>query len=287
MGLGRKWQRIWFASRGGFANPRGSNRIIFPMTIKLPALLATALGLCLVTASAQPGGPGGGPGGPNFGGSMSKIFGDHKNFSAAVEIQANDSTAGDTTIPGKLMFDDGKSRFEMDMTKMKNSKMPPGAAEQMKAMGMANMVVISRPDKKVNYMIYAGLNAYVEMPLKESETTDAIGKYKSESTELGKETVAGHPTVKNKVVVTDDKDKKHEFTVWNATDLKSFPVKVEMNEGKTKVTMLFTDVKLAKPEAKLFDAPSGLKKYDSMMAMMQEEMMKKMGEGGGFAPPAR
>ena len=49
------------------------------------------------------------------------------------------------------------------------------------------------------------------------------------------------------------------------------------------MTMSFTEVKLAKPEAKLFEAPSDLKRYDNMMTLMQEEMMKKMG-GGGFAP---
>ena len=41
----------------------------------------------------------------------------------------------------------------------------------------------------------------------------ASDKFKLEATELGKETVAGHPCVKNKVIVTDDKGDKHESTV--------------------------------------------------------------------------
>jgi hypothetical protein len=254
------------------------------MKNKFNFLLVAALGFGLISTSAQPGGGMGGPGGPNFGGSMSKLFGDNKAFSTAVEIQAKDGAAGDTTIPGKLAFDDGKSRFEMDMLKMKNSKMPPGAMEQMKAMGMDKMVVVSRPDKKTSYMIYPGLSAYAEMPLKESESADAVNKLKVETTELGKETVDGHPTVKNKVVVTDEKGKKQEFIAWNATDLKSFPVKLEMSERGATVTMLFTSVKLAKPDAKEFDAPASMKRYDDMMTLMQEEMMKKM---GGGAPAGR
>jgi hypothetical protein len=253
------------------------------MKTKLQSLLVAVLGLGLVSAFAQPGGS---PSGPNFGGSMSKLFGENKTFSANLEIEAKDGNAGDTTIPGKLAFDDGKSRFEMDMTKMKNSKMPPGAAEQMKAMGMDSMVMISRPDKKTSYMVYPSLKAYAEMPLKEADSAEAISKYKVETTELGKETVDGHPCVKNKVVVTDDKDKKHESTVWNATDLKKFPVKIETAEGGNKVTMLFKDVKLTKPEASLFDAPTDLKRYSDMMSLMQEEMMKRMG-GGGLPPPGR
>lgn len=250
------------------------------MKIKIHVLLVALLGLSLLSSNAQPGGGmGGSPGGPNFGGSMSKLFGDNKTFTAALEIQAKEGAAGDTSLPGKLSFDDGKSRFEMDMSKMKNSKMPPSAVEQMKAMGMDTMVVISRPDKKLSYMVYPNLKAYAEMPLKDSENPEAISKLKMETTELGKETVDGHPTVKNKVVVTDAKDKKQEFTVWNATDLKSFPVKLEMIERGTTVTMLFKEVKLAKPEAKLFDAPSDLKRYDNMMSLMQEEMMKRMDSG--------
>jgi len=255
------------------------------MKTKLHSLFVSILGLGLLSASAQPGGPGGGMGGPNFGGSMSKLFGDNKNFSAVLEIQAKDGAAGDTTIPGKLAFDDGKSRFEMDMTKMKSSKMPAEAVAQMKAMGMDSMVVISRPDKKTSYMIYPGLKAYAEMPLKEANSPEAIDKFKMEKTELGKETVDGHACVKYKVVVTDDKEKKQEFTVWDAIDLKSFPVKLEMLERGSTVTMNFKDVKLAKPEATLFDAPSDLKRYDNMMALMQEEVMKKM--GGGLTPPGR
>jgi len=255
------------------------------MKTKLPSLLIATLGLSLLTAPAQPG-PGG-PAGPDFSGSMSKLFGENKQFSAALEIQAKDGAAGDTTIPAKMAFDDGKSRLEMDMTKMKNSKLPPSAMEQMKAMGMDRMLIIARPDKKLNYMIYPTLKAYAEMPVKDAASTEAVSKFKVETTELGKETVDGHPCVKNKVVVTDDKDAKHESTVWNATDLKTFPVKIETAERGTAVVMLFTDIKLAKPEASQFEMPDGLKRYDSMMELMQGEMMKRMGGAGGFTPPSR
>jgi len=45
----------------------------------------------------------------------------------------------------------------------------PEAAAQMKAMGMDKMIAISRPDKKVTYLVYPGLNAYLEMPLKDAD----------------------------------------------------------------------------------------------------------------------
>jgi hypothetical protein len=48
--------------------------------------------------------------------------------------------------------------------------------------------------------------------------------------------------------------------------------------------MLFKDVKLAKPDASLFDPPAGYKHYDNLQQMMQQEMMKRMGGGMGMPP---
>jgi hypothetical protein len=83
--------------------------------------------------------------------------------------------------------------------------------------------------------------------------------------------------VKNKVVITDDQGKTHESTVWNAGDLKKFPIKIEMTEDGRTTTMLFKNVKASKPDATLFDPPKSYKKYESQQALMQQEMMKRMG----------
>jgi hypothetical protein len=246
--------------------------------------LATVLAcLSLVPAYAQmgghPGGMGGPPHGPNFSGSMAKLFGNNSTFSARLEIQNED-----ITMPGKMAFDNGKARFEMDMMEMKGGHIPPEASAQMKAMGMDKMLTLSLPDRKATYIIYPGLQAYAEMPFKNPEDAKTASDFKIETTELGKETVDGHPCVKNKAVVTDDQGKKHESIVWNATDLKGFPVQIESTEQGRKTTMVFKDVKLSKPDASQFELPSDYKKYDTMAAMMQAEMMKRMGGGMGMPP---
>lgn len=98
-------------------------------------------------------------------------------------------------------------------------------------------------------------------------------------TELGKETVEGHGCLKNKAEVSDKKGKKRDYTVWNATDQKKFPVKIESKDSNTNMVMLFKDVKFDNPEASQFEPPASYKKYDSVMSMMQQEMMKRMGGG--------
>jgi hypothetical protein len=239
--------------------------------------------LCLnLAAYAQPGPPRG----PQFSGAMDKLFGDNQSFSAALEMQMTDAAGGTMIMPGKITFDSGKSRFEMDMTQAKGGQMPPDAAAQMKAMGMDRIVMIGRPDKKVACIVYPGMQSYVENVLSDSETTTAPGDFKVETTELGKETVDGHPCVKNKAIVTDKDGTPHESTVWNATDLKNFPVKIQITEQGRSMTMLYRDITITKPDAGVFEPPSGYTKYDSMQAMMQAVIMKQMG-GGGVLPAGR
>lgn len=252
-------------------------------------LIPIALATSLLVAQAQfGGGPGPGrgqpPSGPKFTGATKKLFGEHPAFTANTEVQSpGDKPGEEVVVPGKLAYHEGKSRFEMEMSEMKGAKMPPGAAEQMKQMGMDKMVIISVPEKKLSYLIYPGLEAYVEMPETNPDAAKPASDFDSKVTELGKESVAGHDCAKSKVEVSDKEGKKHEFTVWNAHDLKKFPVKIESKEGKSSSVTLFKDVKFAKPEASQFAPPATYKKYDSMMSMMQAEMMKRM--GGGMEMP--
>jgi len=253
------------------------------MKIKLSSLLGVALCLGLFPAQAQLGGGGmPAPQGPSFGGSLSKLLGDNSAFSAVIEIQTKGPSGDDVAIPGKMAFQDGKSRMEIDLSKAMGANMPAEAVAQIKAMGMDSIVIISRPEKKTSYTSFPGLRAYLETAIPDNETPEATSKYKVESTELGKETVDGHPCIKNKVVVTDDKGTNHISTVWNATDLKKFPVKIEATESGKPMTMLFKQVKLAKPEESQFAAPSDFKRYDSYTTLIMEEMMKR--QGGGSPP---
>jgi chemotaxis protein CheY-P-specific phosphatase CheC len=248
--------------------------------MKTQTLLIASLALGITSGKAQFGRMAGPPPGPGLSGSTAKLFGENSTFSANLEMQtAGDGDADAMSMPGKMFFDTGKSRFEMDMSQMKGGKMPPQAAAQMKSMGMDKMIMIGRPDKKLGYQVFPNMQAYVENALPEQESASVPSDFKIEVTELGKETVDNHPCIKNKAVVTGKDGTKHESTVWNATDLKKFPIKIEQVESGTKITMLFHDVSLSKPAAELFEPPTGVTKYDSMQSMMQQVMMKRFGGG--------
>ena len=243
-------------------------------------LASTIICLGLLPAYSQSGPPGG----PHLGGVTGKLFGDNQAFSAGLEMQVTDKSGQPMTMPGKISFDTGKQRFELNLAEIKGGQMPPDAAAQMKSMGMDQVVTISLPEKKVAYMIYPGMQSYAETQPSKADSAPANSDYKVETTEIGKDTVDGHPCVKNKIVVTDKEGVKHEYAVWNATDLKKFPVKIQTTDNGGDVTMLFKNVSLTKPAASLFEPPADFKKYDNVQQMMQQEMMKRMGGGMGMPP---
>ena len=122
--------------------------------------------------------------------------------------------------------------------------------------------------------------SYIERPLKDSDVIRPQSDVRIEVTELGNETVDGHPCVKNKVVETDKKGRRHEYTVWNATDLKKFPVKIETGvqtgEQRSTVTILIKDVKLGAPDAALFEPPAAKKANALTLLLDLTKLMRSM-----------
>ncbi|MGA2245803.1 MAG: DUF4412 domain-containing protein [Verrucomicrobiota bacterium] len=248
---------------------------------KFLLLTTTLVGLTLVPAFAQ---PGAGGTGPHLGGAMNKLFGANQIFSATMEIQTAAPDGSDIIMPGTVSYDGGKFRFEINLSQVQGGGMPAAVVQQLKTMGMDIVITISRPDLKLSYLVYPGINSYAEVPLKKGSASTSLDDYKMDTTELGKETVDGHDCVKNKVTVTDKEGARHESTVWNATDLKNFPVKIEATEEDQSATMRFKNITFDKPAASLFEPPTGLTKYNDAKTMLQTEMMKKMGGGPGLPP---
>ncbi|HEY3761882.1 MAG TPA: hypothetical protein VGN23_09055 [Verrucomicrobiae bacterium] len=248
----------------------------------LSLLVAAALAAGTLSLCAQ---FGGGPPTPQMSGGMEKLFGNNQSFSADAQIQMN-GRSGPVTMSAKMYFDKGTSRTEMDMSQMKGASIPPQAMAQMQSMGLDKMVNINQMNSHVMDMIYPDAQAYTEMTV--SAPPAGATNASVTLTPLGNETMAGHPCVKNKALVSDGQGTTNEFTVWNATDLKNFPVQIVMNNADSPMTFTFQNVSLTKPDASLFTPPSSFTKYDSMQEMMQAVVMKKMGGGlGGMMPGGR
>jgi hypothetical protein len=108
-----------------------------------------------------------------------------------------------------------------------------------------------------------------------------------EAVKLGNEAVSGHDCVKNKVTLTDQDGHAHEFMVWNAPDLKKFPLKIQTAAENSSVIMLFGNITLAKPDAAIFEAPAGYAKYPDQQTMFQQQVLKRVCATGARPPPGQ
>jgi len=209
---------------------------------------------------------------------LAKCFGNVTAFSAKCEVRVLDRNDKEKfSAPAEFALLDGKFRMELDFTQVKGQGIQQEQAAMMKQMGMDKLVSITRPDRKMTTVVYPGMQACLNSPMTKEQTDAVDESAKVEKTEQGKETVDGHPCVKNKVVVTDSKGQTSEAFVWNATDMKDFPVQVQVKEKNNTVIMLYKDVKLAKPAADKFEVPAAYTTYNNMQEFSAGMMQKMMG----------
>lgn len=240
--------------------------------ITLALIAASLLSAPLLQAQAP-----GGKGSP-MNAAMMKMLGKNTNFTATASVKMLDKSQGETTMDLSMAILDGKMRSEIDMAKMKGKMMSPEMVAQMQQMGMDKTVYIVRPDQNVTYAVYPGMKSYLRMPIPKADQDALTKPSKVTTTNLGKETVDGHPCVKNKMVVTDEKGQTQDALVWNATDMKDFPIQMQMKEGSSTVTMLFKNVQFAKPDAKQFEPPTDYAKFDNMQQLQQAMMQRMLGK---------
>ena len=220
--------------------------------------------------------PGGGQAGLNA--ALLKILGDVPAFKSKADVRVEEKGQNSPmTMVVDFFYLEGKARLDLDMNTIKSKQLSPESLAGFKAAGMDKVSTIVRPDRKAALIVYPATQGYVEIPMSKEEAADMDRKYKIEKTRLARETVDGHPCEKCKVVVSADSGQKHEAIVWYASDLKNFPIKVQLDQQQMIVVMHYRDVKLERPDARQFEPPAGLTKFASMEQLMQSAMAKMIG----------
>jgi len=230
------------------------------------AVLAQLPSLNLSAAAAAPG--------TDFA-TMSRLYGGHTGFTAKYEVRMYDQRQKETiNAEMKLAYLENKTRLEIDTAQMKNQDLPAGIAGQLKQVGMDQVVTLIRPDRKTIHVLYPKLEACLTQPLPKDP-----GSPKMDKQVLGKETLDGHPCVKHKVTFTSETGGKEELTVWNATDLKDFPVQVLIKQNDDTIITRHRQIELTRPQARLFDLPPGFKEYHDTQSFVQGIMAKILAGG--------
>jgi len=200
-------------------------------------------------------------------GAIASLFGSNNAFTAAATTKILDPQQNEIMVmPLSYAFLAGKARSEVDMTQVTGKSIAPESKAVFKQMGVDRMVTITRPDKQAMMIVYPGLAAYAETPLSAADIQTA---------KAGTETVDGHPCRKEKLTISS-KDTRQEGFVWRATDLKDFPIKIQLSHTNGSAITSYSNIKFDKPDAKLFEPPAEFDKYDSVEKMLQVGMMKRL-----------
>jgi hypothetical protein len=220
--------------------------------------------------------PGANSGQQLFEGNVSKIFGKNTAFTATLHDQIG-TADGFTVMVGKVAYDNGKTAYEVDLSKWvtggphgDSTAFSADEKAQLNASGMNLMDTISRPDKKLVYVVTPVLKAYVELPYS-FKPVSPDSDLKIETLVLGQEKVGRYDCVKSKITFISKSGPPEVFTVWSANTLKNFPAQIAyILDARHAITLTFEDVKLEKPNSALFDPPIDAKKFASSDAIMNE-----------------
>jgi len=221
----------------------GGTRLFFLVTIAL---------LPRVNASAQL--PAGSAGGMNA--ALILLFGENTSFTSQVEARVTDPAHNESLrMPMNFAALDSKVRVEIDVAQIQSPNLSAQQVTEMKNAGLGRIISIIRPDKKVSYILYPGVQSYVVVPMPKEEAEVLASHLKINKTVLGKETMDGHPCLKHHITVTNGERTVLDAVTWNASDLKDFPVQIETKDKTNTSTLHFRQIQFARPEAKLFEIP--------------------------------
>jgi hypothetical protein len=163
---------------------------------------------------------------------------------------------------------------------------------------MNGIITIALGNAKKTIMINTKNRTYYEQPLQDREQMPAIhdSDVVFDKKKTGNEKIDNHPCVKYDAVYyrKNKPDEKYKATIWEAQDLKNFPIQTEiivqanpnypMSGGK--MVMKYKDIKLGAATASMFEVPSDYRKVNSAQEVMglgslgdMGEMMKRMSKG--------
>lgn len=218
---------------------------------------------------------------PFLAAALSEFFSDTRAFTAGVELTLPAKEGGEAMkLPFGVAMADGRMRWELNLANVKSAELPPEAITSIKGMGLDRMFFIFLPGKPLTLAL-PGMKSYIEMPVPKPEgvqqqAAEKIGRL--EKREIGRETIAGQPTVKYAVKVPGDDGTA---TVWQATNLQNLPVKIAMTKDKQTYQLQLSNIKLGQPDAAYFAVPAGFAKQTDLNAVIQAAAMKAFSAGVG------
>lgn len=149
--------------------------------------------------------------------------------------------------------------FRWQADAMKIWPMSPEARAFAKRIHTDTIVFLTKKDERTVYMIYPGVQAYIPIPIPDfalAEFDMHSGTIKIQKTQLGQETLLGHPCIKYKAVDTEPNAPPQDGLIWSATDLQGFPIGMALHAEGALMKFNFQSVQIRNPGSSLFAIPT-------------------------------
>lgn len=93
-------------------------------------------------------------------------------------------------------------------------------------------------------------------------------------TDIGSETIDGHPCRIENVMVTQLDGSKIESKVWEAQDLQGIPVKIESHIGDITLSAVYRDISQGNPDQALFMVPEKCTPFEKMGQVVEQKQVQ-------------
>jgi hypothetical protein len=84
------------------------------------------------------------------------------------------------------------------------------------------------------------------------------------------EKIDGHPCTQEQLTVTLSDGTTSQISLWRATDLRGFPIRIRADSGNPRFLIDLTNIRFQEPSMALFDIPADFTRYESPKAMFDE-----------------
>lgn len=189
-------------------------------------------------------------------------------FIAAVVAASLSALAGRARAQDKTPF------AAQDFSATMVSTAPNGQQVSMKVYRAGDKMRTDMPGGKAyNVTILSQRKIFMVMPqmcMQMPQTAPQPFEWKGtvERTRVGTGTADGHPAIIERVTVTPGGNQKPvTMKVWEATDLKRFPVRIEIPTPKGAARMDYKNIDLSTPPASLFAIPDNCRTMPMMPGM--------------------
>jgi hypothetical protein len=224
---------------------------------------------------------------PFFAAALSEMISDSRSFTASAELRFQGASAADTfSLPFGVALRDGRMRWQLNLDQLRGGAIDPEMIGMLRDMRLDRVILILRPHTNA-IIAFPGTQAYAELPISgigplQEEAQRKVGFL--QKTLLGPDVLEGRPAMKYKLTVSKDAGKStipEEAVVWQVPSLKDMPVKLVVRSKNDVYGLQFREIRQGEPDARLFEAPAGYTRHDSVQALLQSALMKNLAGNGG------